>query len=264
MSKITRSTLLEKKKQGVPITVLTAYDYTFAKLLSSFGIDVLLVGDSMGMVMYGHRDTLPVTLTEMVEHTEAVRRGAGDAFVVSDMPFLSYQINEEEAVRNAGELLRHGAEAVKLEGGTSICPTIRRMVSAGIPVMGHLGLTPQAIHQLGGYKVQGKSEESAKTLLEDAKALENAGCFSIVLECMPAKLAETITKTIAIPTVGIGAGNACDGQVLVLQDCLGLTTDIHPKFVKNFGNVRVEVEKAVRQYIEEVKTRTFPDAEHSY
>lgn len=262
MTKITRSSLLERKKQGVPITVLTAYDYTFAKLLAKMGVDILLVGDSVGMVVYGHRDTLPVTLAEMIQHTEAVRRGAGDSFVVTDMPFLSFQINEDEAVRNAGELLRHGAEGVKIEG--AVISTIRRIVQAGIPVMGHLGLTPQAIHQLGGYKVQGKIEESAKKLIEDAKALEEAGCFSIVLECVPTKLAETITKTVTVPTIGIGAGNACDGQVLVLQDCLGLTTDIHPKFVKKFGNVREEAERAVGQFIEEVKNRTFPGPEQSY
>lgn len=265
MNKITVPTLLEKKKKREPITMLTAYDATFAKLVDEAGIDVILVGDSLGMVVLGHSSTLPVSMEDMVRHTRAVARGCKNALLIADMPFLSYQVNEDEAVRNAGRLVQEGrAEGVKLEGGTEIVPAIRRIVSAGIPVMGHLGLTPQSVNAFGGYKVQGKSQDAARHILSDAKALEDAGCFSIVLECVPGSLGEEISKALSIPVIGIGAGPKCDGQVLVLYDCLGLTADIHPKFVKRFANLKEEASKAIRQYVDEVKSSAFPSQEHTY
>lgn len=265
MAKMTISKLLEKKKKGERITMLTAYDYTFARLVDEAAVDLILVGDSLGMVVLGHSTTLPVSMEDMVRHTQAVSRGTRNALVTADMPFLSFQVNEEEAVRNAGRLIQEGgAEAVKLEGGKSVAGVIRRIVAAGMPVMGHLGLTPQSIHLLGGYKVQGKTEQSAKILVEDARLLEQAGCFSIVLECVPAPVAGEITRSLGIPVIGIGAGSGCDGQVLVLYDCLGLTTDLNPRFVKQFANLKEEVSRGLREYVREVREGTFPSVEQSF
>lgn len=265
MNKVTVPKLLEKKSSHEPITMITAYDYTFAKIADEAGIDVMLVGDSLGMVVLGHSTTLPVSMEDMIRHTQAVARGTQTALVVADMPFMSYQASEEDAVRNAGRLIRDGlAHAVKVEGGKSTCAAIRRIIAAGMPVMGHLGLTPQSIHVLGGYKVQGKSKDESARLLEDAEALQEAGCFSIVLECVPSSLASEISKRLTIPVIGIGAGPDCDGQVLVLYDCLGLTTDLKPKFVKRFANLREETSKAIHQYIHEVKKKIFPSAEQSF
>lgn len=264
MSKITIKTILEKKKKKEKITALTAYDYSFATLLDEAGVDIVLVGDSLGMVVLGYSTTLPVSMEDMIRHTRAVSKGVSTSLIVADMPFLSFQTGEEKGVENAGRLLQNGAEAVKLEGGSSVEPLVRKLVNFGIPVMGHLGLTPQAIHAFGGYKIQGKSEEAAKLLLKEAKLLESAGCFSIVLECVPKNLAEEITESLQIPTIGIGAGEKCDGQILVLYDCLGLTPDFNPKFAKKFADLRELSLKGVRQYIQEVKSGEFPDDAHSF
>ena len=238
MMKNTVSTFREQKAKGEKISMLTAYDYSTAKLMDEAGINGILVGDSLGMVMLGYEDTLPVTMEDMIHHTAAVCRGAKNTLVVGDMPFMSYQVSVEEAVYNAGRLMKEGrCQAVKLEGGASVCPQIRAITNASIPVMAHIGLTPQSINAFGGFKVQGKSEEAAKKLLEDAKAVEEAGAFAVVLECVPAKLAELISKSISIPTIGIGAGAGCDGQILVYQDMLGLFSDFTPKFVKKYANV---------------------------
>ena len=265
MMKNTVSTFREQKAKGEKISMLTAYDYSTAKLMDEAGINGILVGDSLGMVMLGYEDTLPVTMEDMIHHTAAVCRGAKNTLVVGDMPFMSYQVSVEEAVYNAGRLMKEGrCQAVKLEGGASVCPQIRAITNASIPVMAHIGLTPQSINAFGGFKVQGKSEEAAKKLLEDAKAVEEAGAFAVVLECVPAKLAELISKSISIPTIGIGAGAGCDGQILVYQDMLGMFTDYVPKFVKNFANVGEVMKNAFRQYKEEINNQTFPAAEHSY
>ena len=238
MMKNTVSTFREQKAKGEKISMLTAYDYSTAKLMDEAGINGILVGDSLGMVVLGYEDTLPVTMEDMIHHTAAVCRGAKNTLVVGDMPFMSYQVSVEEAVYNAGRLMKEGrCQAVKLEGGASVCPQIRAITNASIPVMAHIGLTPQSINAFGGFKVQGKSEEAAKKLLEDAKAVEEAGAFAVVLECVPAKLAELISKSISIPTIGIGAGAGCDGQILVYQDMLGLFSDFTPKFVKKYANV---------------------------
>ena len=216
--------------------MLTAYDYSTAKLMDQSGINGILVGDSLGMVMLGYENTLPVTMEDMIHHTRAVTRGAKDALVVGDMPFMSYQVSVEEAMYNAGRLMKEGrCQAVKLEGGASVCPQIKAITAASIPVMAHIGLTPQSVNVFGGFKVQGKSEEGAKKLIEEAKAVEEAGAFAIVLECVPAKLAEIISESINIPTIGIGAGSGCDGQILVYQDMLGMVSDFTPKFVKQFA-----------------------------
>lgn len=233
MMKNTVFTFREQKAKGEKISMLTAYDYSTAKLMDEAGINGILVGDSLGMVVLGYEDTLPVTMEDMIHHTAAVCRGAKNTLVVGDMPFMSYQVSVEEAVYNAGRLMKEGrCQAVKLEGAASVCPQIRAITNASIPVMAHIGLTPQSINAFGGFKVQGKSEEAAKKLLEDAKAVEEAGAFAVVLECVPAKLAELISKSISIPTIGIGAGAGCDGQILVYQDMLGLFSDFTPKFVK--------------------------------
>ena len=222
MMKNTVFTFREQKAKGEKISMLTAYDYSTAKLMDEAGINGILVGDSLGMVVLGYEDTLPVTMEDMIHHTAAVCRGAKNTLVVGDMPFMSYQVSVEEAVYNAGRLMKEGrCQAVKLEGAASVCPQIRAITNASIPVMAHIGLTPQSINAFGGFKVQGKSEEAAKKLLEDAKAVEEAGAFAVVLECVPAKLAELISKSISIPTIGIGAGAGCDGQILVYQDMLG-------------------------------------------
>lgn len=245
--------------------MLTAYDYSTAKLMDEAGINGILVGDSLGMVVLGYEDTLPVTMEDMIHHTAAVCRGAKNTLVVGDMPFMSYQVSVEEAVYNAGRLMKEGrCQAVKLEGGASVCPQIRAITNASIPVMAHIGLTPQSINAFGGFKVQGKSEEAAKKLLEDAKAVEEAGAFAVVLECVPAKLAELISKSISIPTIGIGAGAGCDGQILVYQDMLGLFSDFTPKFVKKYANVGEMMTQAFRDYIADVQEGSFPAPEHTF
>lgn len=265
MMKNTVSTFREQKAKGEKISMLTAYDYSTAKLMDEAGINGILVGDSLGMVVLGYEDTLPVTMEDMIHHTAAVCRGAKNTLVVGDMPFMSYQVSVEEAVYNAGRLMKEGrCQAVKLEGAASVCPQIRAITNASIPVMAHIGLTPQSINALGGFKVQGKSEEAAKKLLEDAKAVEEAGAFAVVLECVPAKLAELISKSISIPTIGIGAGAGCDGQILVYQDMSGLFSDFTPKFVKKYANVGEMMTQAFRDYIADVQEGSFPAPEHTF
>lgn len=253
------------KQKNERLTMLTAYDYSTAKLIDASGIDSVLVGDSLGMVMLGYEDTLSVTMEDMIHHTKAVARGVKDALVVSDLPFMSYQTSVYDAVVNAGRLIKEGrAQAVKLEGGLEVCPQIKAIVEASIPVMAHLGLTPQSVNAFGGFKVQGKDEEAARSLIEQAKAVEAAGAFAVVLECIPAKLADLITKSISIPTIGIGAGNGCDGQVLVYQDMLGLYSDFTPKFVKRYAEIGPQMQTAIEGYISEVKSGAFPAAEHTF
>ena len=265
MMKNTVFTFREQKAKGEKISMLTAYDYSTAKLMDEAGINGILVGDSLGLVVLGYEDTLPVTMEDMIHHTAAVCRGAKNTLVVGDMPFMSYQVSVEEAVYNAGRLMKEGrCQAVKLEGAASVCPQIRAITNASIPVMAHIGLTPQSINALGGFKVQGKSEEAAKKLLEDAKAVEEAGAFAVVLECVPAKLAELISKSISIPTIGIGAGAGCDGQILVYQDMLGLFSDFTPKFVKKYANVGEMMTQAFRDYIADVQEGSFPAPEHTF
>lgn len=261
-TRVRAPSLKEKKLRGEKITVLTAYDCTMAGLIDRAGIDVLLVGDSLGMVVLGHEDTLSVTLDTMVEHTSAVARGARHALVVSDMPFLSYQVDVGEAVRNAGRLIQGGAAAVKIEGGSSIIIDVaRRLVAIGIPVMGHLGLTPQSVHQLGGFRPQAQTSESADQLLREAKSLEEAGVFSIVLESIPSELAKRVTAELAVPTIGIGAGPHCDGQVLVSYDTFGLFQGSVPPFVKQYAQLGDQILEATRTYIEDVRTGRFPTVE---
>nr|WP_276609545.1 3-methyl-2-oxobutanoate hydroxymethyltransferase [Desulfuromonas acetexigens] len=253
------------KVEGEKITVLTAYDYPFARLMDLAGIDMILVGDSVGTVVAGYDNTLPVTLEEMLYHTRAVVRGTSSALVVTDMPFLSYQVDLAEARRNAGRLIKEGgAQAVKLEGGENIAATIRAIVDMDIPVVGHIGLTPQSIHRMGGFRVQGKEDLQARQLLADARAVEQAGAFALVLEGIPAPLAREITETVSIPTIGIGAGVHCDGQVLVIHDILGLCEKYSPKFVKRFADVSETISQGISDYIREVKAGTFPDDEHSF
>lgn len=262
---VTVSVLKEKKIAQEPITMLTAYDYLMAKILDEAGIDVLLVGDSLGNVVLGHESTLPVTMEDIIHHTKAVCRGTNRAMVVADMPFMSYQVSTIEAVRNAGRILKEtGAKAVKLEGGSEIAEAVKAIIRAGIPVVGHLGLTPQSVNQLGGFKVQGKDEQTAQKLIDDAKLLASLGVCAIVLECVPHSLAEKITTAIPVPTIGIGAGNACDGQVLVVNDMLGMSNGFTPKFVKKFADLYGQIVTAVTEYKEEVQQRTFPDEEHSF
>ena len=258
-------TFRNAKQKNERLTMLTAYDYSTAKLIDASGIDSVLVWDSLGMVMLGYEDTLSVTMEDMIHHTKAVARGVKEALVVSDLPFMSYQTCVYDAVVNAGRLIKEGrAQAVKLEGGLEVCPQIKAIVEASIPVMAHLGLTPQSVNAFGGFKVQGKDEEAARSLIEQAKAVEAAGAFAVVLECIPAKLAELITKSISIPTIGIGAGNGCDGQVLVYQDMLGLYSDFTPKFVKRYAEIGPQMENAIEDYISEVKSGAFPAAEHTF
>ena len=261
--KVTTLAYRQKKERGEIITMLTAYDYPTAHAMDKAGIDSILVGDSLGMVVLGYENTLPVTMDEMLHHCRAVSRGAKSALLIGDMPFMSYQVSVEEATRNAGRFLQHGGmDAVKLEGGRERADAIRSIVSAGIPVMGHLGLTPQSVNQLGGFRAQGKTAAAAKRLVEDAVILEEAGCFSIVLEAVPARLAELISKKISIPTIGIGAGAGCDGQVLVTHDLLGLFDRFTPKFVKKYANFHGEMQKAFGDFIEDVETKRFPAQEH--
>ncbi|MCX5849024.1 MAG: 3-methyl-2-oxobutanoate hydroxymethyltransferase [Deltaproteobacteria bacterium] len=267
-NKSSRKTTLDIKKMkaaGEKITMLTAYDYAISSILDECNIDIILVGDSLGMVVLGYDTTLPVTMEDMLHHTKAVSRAAQNALIVADMPFLSYQISGQTALANAGRFLQEAnAQAVKLEGGREYAETVQKITSAGIPVMAHLGLTPQSIHQIGGYKVQGKKEDSARKIIEDAKILEEAGAFSLVLECIPEGLASEITNSIDIPTIGIGAGVNCDGQVLVINDMLGIYDRFTPKHVKKYAHLNLEIKKAVKTYIAEVKHGDFPDSEHSF
>jgi 3-methyl-2-oxobutanoate hydroxymethyltransferase len=267
-NKSSRKTILDIKKMkelGEKITMLTAYDFATSSILDECGIDIILVGDSLGMVVLGYDTTLPVTMEDMLHHTKAVSRAAQNSLVVADMPFLSYQVSTQLAVANAGRFLQEaGAQAVKLEGGRESAEIVRKITSVGIPVMAHVGLTPQSINQLGGFKVQGKKEDAALRIIEDAKILEDAGAFSIVLELVPEKLAEEITKSIDIPTIGIGGGIHCDGQVLVINDMLGLYDKFTPKHVKKYANLNLEIKKAVKSYISEVRNGSFPDSEHSF
>jgi 3-methyl-2-oxobutanoate hydroxymethyltransferase len=263
--KVTVRTLRRMKERGEKIAMLTAYDYPMARAVEEAGIDVILVGDSVGMVVLGHPTTLPVTLDDMVHHCQAAGRGVARALLVADLPFMSYQVSREDAVRNAGRLVKEGgAEAVKLEGGREVLGAVEAIVAAGIPVMGHLGLTPQAYHRMGGYRVQARSAEEADRLLKDAAALERAGIFAVVLEGIPAGVARRVTETLGVPTIGIGAGPFCDGQVLVTHDMLGLQDELSPKFVKRYVEGRRLFVEAMRRYREDVRAGTFPAAEHSY
>jgi 3-methyl-2-oxobutanoate hydroxymethyltransferase len=262
--KVTTATLRQKKELGAPISMLTAYDYPTALAEDKAGIDVILVGDSLAMVVLGYQNTLPVTMDEMLHHCRAVARGARYALLIGDMPFMSFQISTEEAVRNAGRFLQQGGmEAVKLEGGRERLEAVRAITGAGIPVMGHLGLTPQSVNQLGGFRPQGKTAVAARRLLEDAMLLEEAGCFSLVLESVPARLAHVVTSRLSIPTIGIGAGIECDGQVLVTHDLLGLFDRFTPKFVKKYADFHGDMQRAFTEFIDDVQGRAFPTAGHS-
>ena len=255
----------QMKQQQEKITVLTAYDYPFAQLISDAGIDLLLVGDSVGSVFSGYDNTLPVTMDEMIYHTRAVVRGAGQTLVVADMPFMSYQTDLRDARHNAGRLIKEaGAQAVKLEGGEPMAETIQAIVNIDIPVMGHVGLTPQSIHRMGGFRVQGRDDQQAAQILADAKAVEEAGAFAMVLEGIPSCLAKQITETVSIPTIGIGAGADCDGQVLVIHDILGLCDKYSPKFVKRYADVSSSISAGIGDYIREVKAGEFPTEAHSF
>ena len=265
LQKVTARKIIEKKIKGEKIVTLTSYDYAFAKIVDKCGIDLILVGDSLSMVVLGYRNTLAVTMDEMIHHTKAVSRGVENAMLVGDMPFLSYKVDIKDAVKNAGRFIQEGgAEAVKVEGGTEIIPIIEAMIKADIQVMGHIGLTPQAIYQFGGFLVQGKTVKAAQNLIQAAQNLQAAGVFSIVLESIPWQIAKLITESVDIPTIGIGAGPYCDGQILVLHDMLGIFTDIKPKFLKYFGNIGEAIQKAIRNYKGEVEKVTYPDLNHSY
>ncbi len=264
-NKVSILDLQKKKAAGEPITMLTAYDYPSAELVSAAGIDMILVGDSLGMVVLGYDSTVPVTMEEMLHHCRAVARGGKNSFLVGDMPFMSHQADISEAVRNAGRFLKEGGmDSVKLEGGLEATSTISAIVKAGIPVLGHIGLTPQSISKLGGYRVQGRTSEAAEKLIGDAMALQDAGCFGMVLEAVPSVVAEAISSKLHIPTIGIGAGAGCDGQVLVYHDVLGLYERVQPRFVKNYANLREPIIEAFRAYAHEVRTRQFPAEEHTY
>lgn len=263
--KNTVQTFKEAKSNHTKLAMLTAYDYSTAKLQDEAGIHGILVGDSLGNVILGYEDTISVTMEDMIHHGAAVARGAKNALVVVDMPFMSYQTSVYDAVVNAGRLMKEGrANAVKLEGGVSVCPQIKAITDAGIPVMAHLGLTPQSINAFGGFKVQGKNEAAARKLIDDAKAVEEAGAFALVLECVPAKLAKIISEQLTIPTIGIGAGAGCDGQILVYQDMLGMFSDYTPKFVKRFAEVGSVMKEAFTNYIKEVQAETYPAEEHTF
>ena len=265
ITRVTTATVRDMKKKGERLSMLTAYDYPTAAAMDEAGIDVILVGDSLGMVVQGNEDTLSVTLEEMIYHTSMVARAARRALVVSDMPFLTYHTDETESVRNCGRCIKEGkAQAVKVEGGAKRASLVRTLVNNEIPVMGHIGLTPQSIHSLGGFKVQGKDEESARKLLEDALALEDAGAFSVVLECMPSEVASKITASVKIPTIGIGSGPHCDGQVLVFHDLLGISDPPHPRFVKKYKNLRDEMVEGLCQFAKEVRKGVYPSEEQSY
>lgn len=263
--KITASSLRQMKAEGERITMVTAYDATFARLVEEGGADAILVGDSLGMVVKGEENTLSVTLEDVIYHTRAVRRGARHAHVVGDMPFMSYQEDPAQALRSAGRLVKEGgAESVKLEGGAELAPAVERIVRAGIPVMGHIGLTPQSVHAMGGFKVQGKSAAAAERILSDAKALERSGAFALVLEGIPVELARVITNSVSIPTIGIGAGVECDGQVLVIYDILGMNLAFKPKFVKRYLELGREIPEAIARFKEEVQSQAFPGDAHTF
>ena len=263
--KVTITDWQNKKRDGKKITMLTAYDYPMARLVDDAGIDSILVGDSLGMVVLGYESTVPVTMDEMIHHAKAVRRGTKYAFLIGDMPFMSYQVSSEEAIRNAGRFMKEaGCDAIKLEGGDEVLDTTKAIVNAGIPVLGHLGLTPQTISKLGGYKVQGKDAEAANKILQQALKLESAGCFAIVLECVPDKVAKMITEKLSIPTIGIGAGPDCDGQVLVTNDMVGLFDRFVPKFVKQYVKLSTLILDGLKKYKDEVEKGIYPDAEHSF
>ncbi|MDU4325074.1 3-methyl-2-oxobutanoate hydroxymethyltransferase [Clostridium disporicum] len=263
--KNTAVTFKQAKEKNEKLTMLTAYDYSTAKIIDEAGINGILVGDSLGMVCLGYEDTLSVTMEDMIHHTKAVSRGVKNTLVVADMPFMSYQTSVYDAVVNAGRLIKEGrAHVVKLEGGLEVCDKIEAIVKASIPVMAHIGLTPQSVNAFGGFKVQGKDEEAAKRLIEEAIAVEKAGAFAVVLECVPAKLAKIISEKLTIPTIGIGAGSDCDGQILVYQDMLGMYSDFTPKFVKKYENLGEKMNMAFKKYIEEVKDGVFPAEEHSF
>jgi 3-methyl-2-oxobutanoate hydroxymethyltransferase len=263
--KVSTLRLQEMKQKREKITVLTAYDYSTAKMVDEAGVDVVLVGDSLGMVLLGYDSTLPVTMDDMLHHSKAVARGTRHALVVSDMPFMSYHVSVSESVRNAGRFLQEaGANAVKLEGGREIADTVKAIIAAGIPVMGHLGLTPQSVNQLGGFRVQGRDEAAARQIINNALALQDAGVFAIVLECIPAALAKMVTSRLDIPTIGIGAGAECDGQVLVFHDLVGLYSDLSPKFVKRYASLRSDIKDAIVGYRDEVKAGVFPGPEHGF
>jgi 3-methyl-2-oxobutanoate hydroxymethyltransferase len=265
MPKTTIQDFMKKKAEGKKISMLTAYDYPFAQIVDEAGIDAILVGDSLGMVVQGLENTLPVSMDEMIYHTKLVTRGVKSAMVVGDMPFMSYQTGVADAVRNAGRFLKEaGAAAIKLEGGAEVADQIRAMTRSDIPVMAHIGLTPQSIHRMGGYKVQGKTEEAANRLIEEARIVEDAGAFSLLLEAIPMGLAERITAALSIPTIGIGAGPHCDGQVLVLHDVIGMFERFVPKFVKRYANLKDSALKAVREYKDEVERGVFPSVETSF
>jgi len=264
-TRVTSRTLRKMKKKGEKIAAITSYDYLSTRMIDDTGIDFILVGDSLGMVMLGYQNTLPVTMEDILHHLRAVTRAQPRAFVAADMPFMSYQTSVEDAVRNAGRLVKEGgAEGVKLEGGSQTVEAIRKIVDASIPVVGHIGLTPQSLHQFGGYRIQGKDSESAGRLVKDAISLEEAGCCCIVVEGVPWQVAEEITRSVGIPTIGIGAGKYCDGQVLVIQDMLGINEIELPRFVKTYDNMGERMKKAIQSYVREVKEGKFPEMEHSY
>ncbi len=263
--RITINQIKQMKQKGEKITMLTAYDYSTARIIDEVGIPLILVGDSLGMVVLGYESTIPVTIDEMLHHTKAVVRGTRQTMVIGDMPFMTYHVSIEDALRNAARFIQEaGAQAVKLEGGVTVAEKVRRVVDCGIPVMGHIGLTPQSIHQLGGYKVQGKTPEAAARLLEDARVLEQAGAFAIVLETVPAPLAALITKSVSIPTIGIGAGIGCDGQVQVINDILGSFTDFVPRHAKQYAKLADIIRAAITEYDREVKAGSFPTEEQSF
>ena len=265
VKRVTTQTLQEMKRTSIPIAMLTAYDYTSARILDNAGVDVLLVGDSASNVMAGHETTLPITLEHMIYHAQCVVRGVNRVLVVVDLPFGSYQGNEKRALHSAIRVMKEaGAHAVKLEGGKAVASSIRRIIDAGIPVMGHLGLTPQSIYKFGTYKARAREEEEAEQLKEDAKILEEIGCFAIVLEKIPAALAAEVTSSLSIPTIGIGAGPGCDGQVLVTHDALGLTIDFNPRFVRRYASLAETITSAVQSYVDDVRSRSFPDESESY
>jgi 3-methyl-2-oxobutanoate hydroxymethyltransferase len=262
---LTRTDFMRMKKEKEPIVMMTAYDYPSAKLVEKANVDLILVGDSLGMVVLGYDSTIPVTVEDMIHHTKAVKRGAKHTFIVTDMPFMSYHISVEDALKNAGKIMQEsGADAVKVEGAGNIINVIRSLTEAGIPVVAHLGLTPQAVGVLGGYKVQGKDSESAKKLVKDAKLVEEAGAIAVVLECVPHQLAKIITESLNIPTIGIGAGNDTDGQVLVFHDVIGYGVERTPKFVKQYANVNVNIGEALKGYVNDVRNRKFPAEEHTF
>lgn len=265
MRRVTTRRLQDMKKQGKRISCLTAYDALIARILDDAGIDLILVGDSLGNIVQGHETTIPVTLDDIIYHTKAVVKGVQRALVVADMPFMSYQVSPEEAFRNAGRLMKEaGASAVKVEGGHRVCEAVRRMTEAGIPVMAHLGLTPQSINQFGSYRARGQNTEEAEEMLRDAKELEEAGAFAVVLEKIPMQLAQKITESLTIPTIGIGAGPHCDGQILVYSDMLGLTIDFSPRFVRRYDSLHERVDDSVSRYIQDIQSGNFPDESESY